>query len=246
MKLYSYGDSWTAGEGSSSNKDEWNNHSWINIMSEKISIECINKGISGNSNFKIFNSVIKDVRDGVVKSDDVISISWSSSLRDIVPFLPNDEWISWSIKHLVQFPEKFFHSLKTNENKYFEFIKEFKILYVSEMFNQSYYNIINQNYIIFLQRLFDYYGIKYFMSDSIEKMIINVDEKDNKTHLINKKTYWNFTNKSMRDFLFDMKRNDVWEYGNLTTQNTPSIHPNKLGYELISEEMYRFYTKLYN
>ena len=90
MTLYGYGDSWTAGEGSTSNKDEWEYNSYIKQLGDKLNIPSINYGISGNSNQKIFNKVVADVKEFKVKSNDLVIVMWSSSLRDVVPFLPND------------------------------------------------------------------------------------------------------------------------------------------------------------
>ena len=82
------------------------------------------------------------------------------------------------------------------------------------------------------------------MCDAIEKMVINVLVEDDKTEFINKQRYWNFGKKTFRDFLFDLKGQDIWEYSNISVDNRPSLHPNKNGYELISEELYSFIKNL--
>ena len=66
MILRAYGDSWTVGQGCNRliedklDKEEkilfQKNHSWVNLLAKKFGVESINNGVSGNSNFKIFNN----------------------------------------------------------------------------------------------------------------------------------------------------------------------------------------------
>lgn len=251
MILHAYGCSWTEGEGANVEIENTitdrerkrmfrNNHSWVNNLANKIGITSINNGISSNANNKIFNQVITDVQNFRIKSGDLVIVMWSSSLRDYVPFLPKNEWISWSIKHLIQLPKKFIHSYKSNDTHYDAFISSYKDFFVSEMFNQNYYNIVNQNYILFLQKMFEFYGIKYLMCEGLESMFIDLDKKDDITHLINAKNYWGFKNQTFRDFLIKTNRLDVWEYQDVTYETRATQHPNAAGYNLISEELYNY------
>jgi hypothetical protein len=166
---------------------------------------------------------------------------WSSSLRDVVPFLPKNEWISWSIKHLINLPDKFVKSYKSENSKYDSFLSDYKTYFLSMMFNQNYYNIVNQNYIIFLQKLFKEYGINYLMIDGFDKMVHHVQPTDDITHLINKKNYWQFDKSTMRDFLIATKTNCFETLQ--TIDENPAQHPNSLGYNLISEEIYNYIIK---
>ena len=113
MILHGYGCSWTEGVGSDYDYEESltdrddkrlfrNKHSWVKKLSDRLNLNHINHGISGNANNKIFNTVVEDVQTGRIKSDDLVVIMWSSSLRDYVPFLPKGEWVSWSVKHLME------------------------------------------------------------------------------------------------------------------------------------------------
>jgi hypothetical protein len=250
MILHGYGCSWTQGEGSdvsveSTLKNEdlnqfRNEHSWLKILANKIGIDCRNNGVSGNSNNNIFNKIVLDITDGIIKSDDLVIIMWSSSLRDSVTFLPKGEWVSWSVKHLIQYPEKFVNSFKNDDNVYTEFIMKYKNFFVSELFNQNYYNIVNQNYIVFVQKLLNHYGIKYIMCDSFEPMLIDLHKKDDVTHTIDKSTYWGFGKETFRDFLNKTNRLDIWEHQDTTYNTRATQHPNKIGYNLISQELYNY------
>jgi hypothetical protein len=250
MILHGYGCSWTQGEGSdvsieSTLKNEdlnqfRNEHSWLKHLAKKIGIDYRNNGSSGNSNNNIFNKIVLDITDGIIKSDDLVIIMWSSSLRDSVTFLPKGEWVSWSVKHLIQYPEKFVNSFKNDDNVYTEFIMKYKNFFVSELFNQNYYNIVNQNYIVFIQKLLNHYGIKYIMCDSFESMLIDLHKKDDVTHTIDKSTYWGFRKQTFRDFLNKTNRLDIWEHQDTTYNTRATQHPNKIGYNLISQELYNY------
>jgi lysophospholipase L1-like esterase len=244
MKLHAYGDSWTEGQGTTEDRKEWKNYSWVKIVSDKIGIKSINNGISGNSNLNIFNKVVDDLIEDKIKSDDIVVIMWSSSLRDLVPFLPKNEWVSWSVKHLVESPHKFVESYQSENEKYNNFLYSFKELFITDLFNQNYYNIVNQNYIIFLQKMFEFYKIKYVMFDAFESMIIDLDRNDSKIDIIDKSYYWEFNNKTIRDYLNSTNIENIWEhiedYKNRATQ-----HPNIEGYKIISEIIYNFISKCY-
>jgi hypothetical protein len=251
MTLIAYGCSWTEGQGADvehentiTDKDEIikfrKENSWVKFLSDKMGLPWINNGVSGNANNKIFNQVVSDIQNNKINKDDIVIIMWSSSLRDYVPFLPKGEWISWSIKHLIERPERFFNSYSSENKTYDNFLIEFKELFVTEMFNQNYYNIVNQNYIIFLQKLLEHYDIKYYMCDGIESMLIDLHKKDDITGSINKKLYWGFHKKTFRDFLNNTKRMDIWEYQDVTYNTRATQHPNKNGYMLIAEELYKF------
>jgi hypothetical protein len=251
MIIYGYGCSWTEGEGCDISveneitdrtlkKEFRNSNSWLKFLSDKLNLESVNKSFSGNANNKIFNDIVLDIKNGVVKKGDFVIVMWSSSLRDYVPFLPKGEWVSWSVKHLIETPEKFIESYKSEDIKYDEFLKKYKDTFVLSMFNQNYYNIVNQNYIIFLQSMFKEYGINYLMCDSFESTIIDLQPSDDVMFLIDDKPYWRFNKTTFRDFLNNTNRLDIWEHQDANFKTRATQHPNKEGYKLISEELYNY------
>jgi len=249
MILHAYGDSWTEGEGCNLEKEKTlknqeliiyrNKQSWVKTLAESLDINWINNGKSGNPNSVIFNSIIDDVTNGRVKKGDLVGIMWSSSLRDYAAFLPRQQWVSWSIKHLISRPDKFINSYQSSNETYDSFLREYKNFFLENLFNQNYYNIVNQNYIIFLQRLLEFYDIKYFMVDAFDKMVntSNMNKSDNYLDLINTKKYWEFHTSSMREFL-EKTNTDCFE-----NTNEPGKHPNSFGYNLISQELYNYIIK---
>ena len=253
MILHTYGDSWTAGEGVDRTIEDTligeeldkfrNKNSWVKLLSEKLNIPHINNGICGNSNNKIFNKLVEDIQLNNILKDDLVIIMWSSSLRDVVPFLPNNEWVTWSIKYMIETPDAITDSYKSENKIYNSFLSSYKNFFITDMFNQNYYNIVNQNYIIFIQKLLEFYKIKYLMCDAFEPMIINLDKKDDITNIINKSNYLGFNKKTIRDLLNDTNRLDIWEHQVTTFKTRATQHPNKKGHELISNELYNYIIK---
>ena len=253
MVLHAYGDSWTEGEGADTNieltlKNQQltlfrNKHSWVKHLADELKCEWVNNGKSGNPNSIIFNSIIDDVTTGRVKRGDLVGIMWSSSLRDYAAFLPRQQWVSWSVKHLINRPDKFINSYQSNNESYDYFLRDYKNFFLENLFNQNYYNIVNQNYIIFLQKLLQNYNIKYLMCDAFETMVNELHPKDDVTTHINKKAYWKFGEKCFKQFLIETKMNDIWEPIEISKQDVGGIHPNKKGYEIICEELYNYLKK---
>ena len=251
MILHAYGDSWTEGEGcdleiESTLKNQEliiyrNQNSWVKLLADKLNLQWINNGKSGNPNSVIFNSIIDDVTNDRIKKGDLVIVLWSSSLRDYAAFLPRQQWVSWSVKHLVNLPEKFINSYKSHNETYDSFLREYKSFFLDNLFNQNYYNIVNQNYIIFLQKLFEFYGIKYVMADAFDMMVVDPNEKDDVSDIIKTKHYWEYRKKTMRDFLQETKL-DCFEDIKMVSKN-PAQHPNVLGYNLISVEFNNYIVK---
>lgn len=252
MKLYGYGDSWTEGVGvnrviedtfikSEDRKSYRNQHAWTKHLSEKLSIDSENNGIAGCSNKKIFDTIISDIKCNKIKENDLVVILWSSSLRDDVSFFPENEWHCWGNAYLdeSEINNSYLQFRLTNKPIYNQFIFDYKMFYIAELMNQNYYNIVNQNYIIFLQKLFEHYNIKYIMADAFDHMIIDVNESDNKTNYINKDNYWNFSSKTFNEYLSSLNNTLVWE-DTISFKNAPIKHPSILGHIEIAKELYRF------
>ena len=251
MKLYAYGDSWTEGVGidwptEQSYKDRnqlqlfRNKNSWVTHLANKMGLEAVNNGWSGKANNIIFNEVINDLRNNKIKKDDFVVIMWSSSLRDYVPFLPKGEWISWGQLELSKLPNKFIESYTYGDEKFNNFLTEYKKFFLGNLFTQNYYNIINQNYIIYLQHMLNEYNIKYIMCDGFDLMVQNLNKNDDTTHLIDTTNYWGFGIESLEMWLIkNFKDKDIWEK-KIPNPIEVAQHPNGDGYKLIANTLYDF------
>lgn len=253
-RLVAYGDSWTIGEGCNREiEDTLSKHekmayqkenSWVKFLADKLNLPYENNGLSGNPNNKIFNQIIDDVKNGITTKNDLVVVMWSSSLRDYLPYMPHGpkgEWLSWSTKHLMDTPERFFTSTQT-ENRYYDFFMEdYKKFWLTNLYDDLYYSIVNQNYIIFLQQFFAHYKIKYVLCDGIEDMFLGITNEYDKRNLIDKKKYWGCMEITFRDWLIKNTDESFWEYiDNWDKRSTQ--HPNIKGYKLIADELNKFIT----
>ena len=96
------------------------------------------------------------------------------------------------------------------------------------------------NYILFLQKLFEFYQINYIMCDAFDKMIMDIKIENDRTHLINKLPYWGFGKKTFRDFLISKENRRVWENTRIDITKSPGTHPSEFGYNLIANEIFEF------
>lgn len=253
MRLFAYGDSWTEGQGANLTKEESinnreerkyfrNSKSWPKVLSSLLECEHQNQSLTGANNNHIFNTAITDIKSGLVNSGDLIIIMWSSSLRDNVSFFPPNEWHTWGNNYLKEehSTKWFLQQNLTKNHIYNDFLINFKEFYVNELYNQEYYNIVNQNYILFIQKLCEHYQINYFFCDAFDKMIDNVKPQNDKTNHINKKSYWNFSKKTFKNFLMDTNNSKVWETPQYNILNVPEMHPSEFGYKLIAEHIFEY------
>lgn len=253
MKLFAYGDSWTEGQGINpvkegliENKEERKHFrdgkSWPKVLSDLMGVKYENKSISGVNNNFIFNEAINDIKSGLINSGDLIIIMWSSSLRDDVPFFPINEWHTWGLNYIKEKHKSKWFVLKnlTKNPTYNDFLIEYKKFFIGELYTQDYYNIVNQNYILFLQKLCDYYQINYVFCDAFDRMVDNVKIENDKTHFINKPCYWGFNVKTFKDFLISTGSRNVWENPQFDIMETPGMHPSEFGYNLIANEIFEY------
>jgi lysophospholipase L1-like esterase len=255
MKLFAYGDSWTEGCGINpskeiliENKEERkyfrNSKAWPKVLSSLLGLDHQNEGIAGTNNNTIFNKVIENVKSGKIREGDLAIVMWSSSLRDDVPFFPEGEWRVWGLNYIKpKHKDKWFISNEialTKNPSYNQFLIDFKNVYINDLFTRDYYNIINQNYILFLQHLFNFYKINYIFCDGFDKMIDGIKKENDKTYLIDQSCYWKLSKKTLKDLLIDTEDKLVWEDPKYDIKEIPGMHPSELGYELIASEIYNF------
>lgn len=254
MKLFTFGDSWTEGVGGCLEEEYTTNipeertkirhkYCWSKYLSDLLKIEFQNFGMGAVSNKTIFDTTCHAIHNNIIKKDDIVVVMWSSSLRDSVPFFPSENpWHFWgenSIKkkHIYTFILDKNPLSKTYNQKSLK--KEYKEYFINNLFSEAYYDIVNQNYILYLQYMFNKIGIRYVFCDAFDLMVKKQIIKEiDKTNFINKDHYWGFSDITIKDFLINKNRKDVWEDGVLWNNDTAGKHPNKIGYELIANLLY--------
>lgn len=263
MILYTFGDSWTEGSGADVSAENAcedditrkllrNSLSWPKELATLLNINETNLSKTGSSNKEIFDKIVDTVKSGTITNKDLVIVMWSSSLRDDLPFFPKGEWHVWG-KNYTEEKVKFdwvINSIKNNikgvqytkNPEYNFFLKTYKEFYIDNLFNNLYYTIVNQNYILFIQKLFETYNIRYLFCDAFDLMIQGEIMKDvDNTKFINKKHYYGFKEKTLKDHLLmiDPEDDKLWE-NNIKWGETVGKHPNKNGYKEIANELYRY------
>jgi hypothetical protein len=139
----------------------------------------------------------------------------------------------------METPDRFFTSTQTQNRYYDFFMEDYKKFYLLNLYNENYYSIVNQNYIVFLQEFFKHYKISHIFIDGIEDMFMGILPHYDKTDLIDGRVYWEFRKQTARGYLNTFNRVDLWEHTERwDTRGTQ--HPNSEGYRLLSDEFYKF------
>jgi hypothetical protein len=257
MKLFTFGDSWTEGIGGNIEEENTTNileektkirqkYCWPKHLSELLYVDYENYGIGGTSNQIIFNSVCKCLSLKKIEKDDFVIVMWTSPLRDNPPFFPvDDEFHFWSKRYVDKkyLYDKVFSYEKGENEKYDKLKKEYKEFYIFNLMNDTYYDIVNQNYIIYLQYMLTELGIRFLFVDAFDIMVSpKIIKEVDKTTIIRKEHYWNFSTKTCKDLLIETDRGDVWQdYKKFTS--TAGKHPSNNGYKMIAQHLYNWIIK---
>ena len=260
MRVIGFGDSFTAGEGTDNQYVEQlstfeeiekyqKEHSWPRYLADKIGVKYVNNGEVGSSNYRIFSNIFEQFAYNNINNDDLVVIMWSSPLRDPLPFFPHmfsrtgPIGLSWSLKELVGGSEESLkryyeywgktnkHYISYMENDLVKFMENYFPFYLENLHDESYYKLLNTNYMIMLQKYLESKGIDYIMCNAFEEL--DYDEK-----LVDITNYYN--HQTMFEFLSN--KGKVWE----DTQSIYTIkHPNTQGHKLIAQEIFDFYESIY-
>lgn len=255
MKLFTFGDSWTEGVGGNLSEELTTDifeertiirqkYCWPKHLSNLLGCEVENYGVGAFSNNLIFNSVCNKLKNKIITQDDFVVIMWSSSLRDDLPFFPNENNFNiWGNRHkrkehLIKY---IFDRINGENIDYSRAEKNFRHFYISDLYSDTYYDIVNQNYILHLQFLFKQLGIRYLFCDAFDLMIRDEINSDiDKSNLIYANQYWGFKKKTLMDFLIALNNKNVWEDNKLWNINIDGKHPNNNGYNFIATELYNY------
>lgn len=258
MKLFTFGDSWTEGVGGNIKEEQTteipeektrirHKYGWPTQLAKLLKVDLQNDGVGAFSNNAIFNAVNFKLKNQLISSDDFVIIMWSSSLRDGVPFFPNENNLTfWGKRHITKehLYKYLIDDVRSVRTDFDNIEKDYRDYFINNLFTDTYYDIVNQNYIMYLQFMFKRLGIRYLFCDAFDCMISNtINDNIDKTNLIDKNYYWGFGHKTFKDFLVETNRKDVWQDNQFYTKSIEGKHPNKNGYEIISVELCRFIMK---
>ena len=230
-KVISFGDSFTAGLGTDKSYEEsqlgkhpdWNNwndrekakarnkvakfrreNSFTKFFADNFNVPYKNHSEIGCNNKNILDSIFRYDSQYGFKDDDFVLISFTSSLRDKVTFIPdiiNDSLmtgITWSVKEIVQLIEGSTRIVLKNDNakQYTEFMESYYLPdFLTNVYDEKYYDIYNLNLVHMIQSFFKYKKVNYIMFDAFEPMFRNEIPKQIDTTYyweIGKKNIWSY------------------------------------------------------
>lgn len=226
--------------------------SWTQHLADRFKVHVENRGESGSNNERIFNSVFKyDFELGGITKDDLVIIMWSSSVRNPLSWIPyifaktSPIGAGWSLKEMMDEkglknfvdvysnPHVSKHELEYVQKHLVPFMGEYFKTFITDLYDESYYNTVNLNLIKFLQDYFKSKGIKYIMIDAFERMD-SFKAKDDKRwdELIDTSTYIGFGETTLWDML-EEEGGDIWEDPELSYSPAGQRqHPNAEGYKI--------------
>ena len=107
-KLWSFGDSWTYGEGVDTNQ------TFTQLIADSLNLEPLNLGIPGSANSSIYNKLIHYCIN--FKPGDLVLINWTSPHRDEFTdrysFRRSDNKLNFNIKYYPEFLNNTYNKLK--------------------------------------------------------------------------------------------------------------------------------------
>lgn len=292
MRVISFGDSFTAGLGTNRKVEEKFykgvpkhrlpearakhrkyivERSFTKYLADKLKCTYINEGAIGCNNNDIVNSIVRFGLEKKFNKDDLVVVSFTSTLRDKLPFLPsqiNDQHrpgITWSIKELSlleNFDATLIEFISDENNfkiankdgyankeellaygKFNYTYHEFCKKYVIDMHDYSYLDYFNLNMIAFLQIYFNVNNVKYIFADAFEHSYNgSCYDKVDKLDLRN---YFEFGKNTYSTILTSMNDRTLLEDDGYNINNLVSLHPSYKGHKVIANLLHKFYQSVY-
>ena len=220
-------------------------NSYTAYFARKVGMGYLNKGLSGCSNVDILNTIF-ECGDNF-KQGDIVFVGFTSSLRNPLPYFPkkiyNTEFkLAPNLNVLKSLAD-----IKINESmkkiyseESMSFFQDYSKFYLTEMFDEQYYEIVNYNIIVFLQKYFEYKKVNYIMLDAFDYMV-----NKNYKH-IDTKYYWNFCKETIYSYITNFNDKGLLEKEGYSSYNQTPRHPSIEGHKLLAEELYKFYKKVYD
>jgi lysophospholipase L1-like esterase len=220
-------------------------NSYTAHFARRVGIGYSNNGLSGCSNIHILNSIFESGDD--FKQGDIVFVGFTSSLRNPISFFPRKFSESgWKLAPNLSVLKGFVDlKISTPIMKYYSeesmsFFQDYSKFYLTEMFDEQYYEIVNYNIIVFLQKYLEYKKVNYIMFDAFDYMV-----NKNYEH-INQKYYWNFNNETIYSYITSFNDEGLLEMEGYNLHNQAPRHPSTAGHKLFAEELYKFYKKVYD
>ena len=266
--IHFFGDSWTKGDGCQfvpgsgiidskikygpDYSVEYNTFSFPSQMKQYLPFDAniSNNGSSGSSNFQIYKKILDELYNNKFKSGDIVVVSWTSIVREPLPFLfsrehTNSEWdthgINYSVKGHIQPQDHFVPSWISmmRESKSKKISKKIYEDFIVDRINLNLLHEICMNYVCNLQILFKEILIDYLFINTFE----NIISKEVFFYDKIKKDKWLLFDYTLSDYLCDIEDKmefasgySLWEDDFIKPgRNFDGPHPNRIGYNHIAK-----------
>ena len=214
-------------------------NSFTKLLADKFNCDYLNLGENGCSNIDILNKVFSES----ITSDDFVLISFTSSLRDTPSFFPSDfkkrDRINGIADSRIEIKQSLIPGLEHPENSDLQsFMDGYIKFYITDMYDDYYYSMYNQNIIMILQKYLEHNNINYIMVDAFESMVYS--KEYDKIDLIDKTKYWGFDLKNISSFLHEFNDKSLFEKDEWKSNKNTPAHPSRAGHVLFANELYRY------
>ena len=227
-------------------------NSFTAFFSQKIKMEWQNHGIIGCNNRHIINKIFEhDFKIGFNK-DDLVLVSFTSSLRDKPSWMPDTitkntyNGIAFSFGEIFRYLNSLQNLVWKDDyisKKYDKFTRDYFSRFVIEFWDERYYQMQNTWMISLIQHLFDTRGVKYILMDGFEEML------SQRNKYLDYNFYWGYnefgkSKLTIHDYLKSFQDASLLEVDGWN-MNDAKKHPSKKGHEIFADELLRFYNEVY-
>jgi hypothetical protein len=228
MKLYTFGCSFTEGQGLEYQSFDC----YTTKLAEKLNLEYLNFGSSGMSNDYIFRKIFELINSNIIQRDDILVIQWTHYLRkELSTIVDNRLWYHTIPNSFHAYQDKVIMQIDKNisvQNEYYNQNldkerlkiesknKKFLDKYILDFINKDYQKNTTINYINALYAYLEYNGYKHLHFFGWDSCVIKsvIEEKSK--------------------FL----KENFGTHTATSTSNYTTEHPNKAGHKMWADFLY--------
>ena len=227
-------------------------NSFTAFLAQKLKMEWQNHGRTGCNNQHIINKIFEhDFKIGFNK-DDIILVSFTSSLRDKPSWMPDTitkntyNGIAFSFGEIFRYLNQLQNLVWKDDNvskKYDNFTRDYFSRFIIEFWDERYYQMKNTWMISLIQHLFNTRGVKYILMDGFEEMLSQTNK------YLDYNFYWGYnefcrSKFTIYSYLKSFQDDSLLELDGWN-MNDAKKHPSKKGHEIFANQLLRYYNEVY-
>jgi hypothetical protein len=227
-------------------------NSFTAFFAEKLKMNWVNEGRIGCDNQAIISQIFDyDLNKGFDK-DDIILVSFTSSLRDKPSWMPDvitkntHNGISFSFGEIFRYLNALQNLVWKDDNiskKYDKFTRDYFSRFIVEFWDERYYQMQNTWMISLIQHLFNTREVKYILMDGFEEMLSQTNK------YLDYNFYWGYnefcrSKFTIYSYLKSFQDDSLLELDGWN-MNDAKKHPSKKGHEIFANQLLRYYNEVY-